>query len=353
MKKMMSLMLSIIMALVVNTTGLEKACAQKKESVKELVESLEVGEPVYYENLTIIPIYISRVKDQTRYTTLEGALKNKWLGIAELEGGHVPQVKLTNRSNKYIYIMGGEILSGCKQDRIIGRDILLGPKSKNVLAPVYCVEQGRWAYQSNEFYSKANLGTHELRAEAQIARGASQTKIWDKVSQLNRRMKVNSKTDAYQEVYERNEVKEKMVSFKREFQNIPQLHNDTVGIVVGVGKEIVSVDIFANPYLFEKMWPKLLKSSTLSAIGSHEPGVITQRAAAKFLSGLHYKKYKQNSAIDLGIEFCAVDNEANINALVYRNIVIHLSAFPQEGKGTRGRKEKDTERRIPVMKRQR
>jgi hypothetical protein len=132
-----------LLAVVTAAGLLGSACcevdARTGKEIRDLIETLEVGEPIYYENLTLIPIYSTRIRDNRHYTTLDEALDRGWLEISEVGGGSVPKVKVTNRSGEYIYVMGGEILTGCRQDRIVGRDVLLSPKAKNVIIPVYCV----------------------------------------------------------------------------------------------------------------------------------------------------------------------------------------------------------------------
>ena len=349
MKKIVYVLGVFLMVLFFITANVQKVFAKGANEVETLIESLEVGEPVYYESLTIIPIYTTKVKDLSNYTTLDEALKNDWLKVTELQGGQVPQLSLTNLSDNYIYIMGGEILSGCKQDRIVGRDVLVRPRSKNLTVPVYCVEQGRWTYQSDKFYSKQNLGTHTLRAEAQYGGGTAQYEIWDKISKSVSKNRVNSKTDAYQDIYETEEVKRKIIPYEQQMRKVPRLYEDTIGVVVGVGNKIVSVDIFANPYIFKKLWSKLLKSSALSAITCKTYGSITSDDAVNFLRILHNEIYTQKPGIDLGFEFYSVE-DININALVYRNAVIHLAAFYQEEK-EKILQRNNSERRMPVMKR--
>jgi hypothetical protein len=263
----------------------------------------------------------------------------------------VPQVNLTNNSNRYIYIMGGEILTGCRQDRIVGRDVLIAPGRRNVVVPVYCVEQGRWSYESDNFYSKKNLGTYELRREAQKAKGSAQSSIWRGIQGLNQRLRVHSGTHAYQDTYEQAAIKREITGYERRMQAVPYLHRDTVGVVVGVGGRVVSVDIFANPTLFKQLWPKILKSSALSALSNVGGGTITQEQAAQFLRRLHDKYYTRKYAIDLGEEFSAADSQANANALVYRQAVIHLAAFSEEGSYQISEQWGESERRIPVLRR--
>lgn len=331
--------------------GCDDADAKAGKEVLDFIETLQVGEPVYYENLTIIPVYTTRIRDHSRYTTLDEALEKGWLEVAEVGSGNVPQVRVTNCSGRHIFIMGGEILTGCRQDRLVGRDVLLRPYAANVIVPVYCVEQGRWTYESETFYSKKNLGTAVLRAEGQRASDASQTRIWDRVSGMCDRAGTAPGSSRFQEVYETDEMKREIASYERKMKRIPSLYPDAVGVVIGVGGYITSVDLFANPHVFKDLWPKLLKSNAFAAASRSGCGSIDQADAAGFLRRIHAKHYVMKPAIDLGTEHFAVDREVNINALVYRNAVIHLAGFPETETAWDEKTNEDSERRIKVMRR--
>jgi len=67
--------------------------------------------------------------------------------------------------------------------------------------PVYCVEQGRWTYESTHFFSKKNAGTFNLRFIAQSGKGSAQLQIWDEVSKMNEAIEVDTETGAYQDAY--------------------------------------------------------------------------------------------------------------------------------------------------------
>jgi hypothetical protein len=324
-------------------TACGAAQAKAGKEILDLVETLEVGEPIFYENLTIIPIYSVSIRDNSHYTTLDDALQRGWLEITEVEGGTVPKVKMTNRSRNYIYIMGGEILTGCRQDRIVGRDVLLRPRAKNVIVPVYCVEQGRWTYETETFHSRANLGTYRLRAYGQKASEGAQSHIWEDVSGMCDRAAMPSGETRFQEVYESEEARRTISNVERSMEQIPHLYPDAIGVVIGVGHSVISIDIFANPDLFRQTWPKLLKSSALAAFCEHAHGSISQSDAVRLLRSLHEKRYTRSPAVDQGFELSSVDHELNVNALVFRNAVTHLAAFPEF--------DKDSERRIPVRRR--
>ena len=318
------------------------------DAVPALIRVLDVGRPVSHNGLTIVPVYNRKIADRTEYVTLEDALKMKWIEIAEVDGGRVPQVKISNLSKHILYLLGGEILSGARQDRILAQDVLLDPGTKNLLVPVFCVEQGRWTAVSPTFTSKSNLGTATLRAQAMAQAPAAQSRIWDEVQAQNEKMAVASGTSAYQAAFDKKENKEAIEAIERKIAEELRLSDETVGVVIGLGGRIVSADIFANPYLFKKQWPKILKSSALSALHEGKSGAMTEKAAADFLKGLAGKEYRRKPALDLGFELAAGDATVQAGALVFKEAVIHFAAFPQdEGKG----KAVDTpEQRIPVIR---
>jgi hypothetical protein len=146
------------------------AGAQAPESLARALSVLSIGEPEQHEVLTLIPLLAPRIGEVPRWVTLEQALERGWLQIVEKDGGTVPVVWLSNRSDRTIFILGGEILSGARQDRIVRRDLLVSPWRKRLAVPVFCVEEGRWHYTSQSFGSEKNLGTYKLRARPRVPR---------------------------------------------------------------------------------------------------------------------------------------------------------------------------------------
>ncbi|MGB2907429.1 MAG: DUF6569 family protein [Candidatus Aminicenantaceae bacterium] len=325
------IMVSVALAVVL-LSGPQAASSSGKSQhpVREMVKRLELGKPVSHGNLTIIPIHMDNFQDRTSYTTLEDALKKNWVTMMEVDGGRVPQVKISNTSRYLIFLMGGEILTGCRQDRILAEDVLLAPGTKDLLVPVYCVEHGRWNQTTDHFYSKQNLGTPALRAKAQEELPAAQREIWASIAEQNRKLGVTSASDAFQQAFEKEENRAFIQKVEKKMKDIPRLHPDTVGVVIGVNGEIASVDIFANRGLFAKQWPKILRSSALSSIEQTKEGNLSRDAAVQFLRSLMDRKYRNKTGLDLGFEYSSVDSTANIQALAYEERVVHLAAFPQE-----------------------
>src|SRR5229473_728365 len=72
------------------------------------------------------------------YRTLDEALLDKVLDIAEInEGGQVPTLRVANRSERMVFLMAGELLVGCKQDRVLNTSMMIPSKSKMAM-PVSC-----------------------------------------------------------------------------------------------------------------------------------------------------------------------------------------------------------------------
>ena len=298
--------------------------------VERMIRTMEAGRPVQQGNLTIVPIYLSRVLNKTDFITLDEAIDKNWIEITESNGGRVPEVRISNRSKHIIYLMGGEILTGCKQDRILAVDILLAPGTENLAAPVFCVEHGRWTQQTSIFYSKKNIGTHALRSIAQQKSQSAQSDIWDHISEKNSEMGVASATGAYQDAYDTEENRAKIQAIEKEMKSIPSLHEDTVGVLIAIGSRIVSADVFANPSLFKKQWPKILRASALSSISSSETGAIGRKEAVEFFRIFLTVPFRTKQGLDLGTEMEGSTETATIHALIINNDVLHLAAFPRE-----------------------
>ena len=324
--------------------------AGKSGPIMTLVKLLEVGRPVAYEALTIVPIYRADNPRPGDFVMLDEAVKNGWIEIGELEGGRVPQVRISNLSKRTIYIMGGEILTGARQDRLLATDLLLAPGTRNLVAPVYCVEHGRWTAVSPNFTTKNNIGTYDLRAKAAGKGDSAQAEIWSSVAEQNVRVGVASPTGAYQDAYEAEGNKRKIQAIEEKMSAIPRLMHDTVGVVIALGGRIVSADIFADPALFQKQWPKILRSSALSAIGHQGLGKLDQTVAADFLKKLLDKDYQDKKGLDLGTEYSCLDDDVTVQALALDGAVIHLASFVQEGARKKVIETEGPEQRIRVIR---
>lgn len=297
-----------------------------ERGVDEFLRTLDVGNAFHYQNLTIIPVYARWSRDQRNYETLDEAVKRGDITITELNGGSVPEVRLTNNSDRTIILIAGEILSGCRQDRLVGRDALIGPHSKDVILPVYCSEHGRWTAKSSTFYSESYQAEPVLRG--MLYERKSQQQVWDRIGEHSQSLSVASSTQALQDVYRSKSVQEKMGGYVTTLESYPNLERDAVGVVVGVGGRIVGIDMFANPELFSRMWPKLLKSYAALAVSYNEyGGNLDQSEARRILQELYRANITHQSGLDLGEELRTYISGMICSILTYQDNVVHIGVF--------------------------
>ena len=60
------------------------------------------------------------------------------------EQGPVNSLTLANRAKLPLFLLSGEVVIGGKQDRIIGKNTVVAPRTTETV-PVFCVEHGRWS----------------------------------------------------------------------------------------------------------------------------------------------------------------------------------------------------------------
>src|SRR5437879_7695028 len=193
-------------------------------------------EPVRYENLSIFPVVSARAYDTSWFLTLDEGLASGEVQVreqgsdgmarsrdgvvrpADSNGASVNQLVLINRSKRPLLLLAGELVSGGKQDRIIGKDRLVPVGSKPLPLDVFCVEHGRWT-GSSQFAAAKTIVHPSVRESAAVDQ--AQTKVWDSVrngtnskapvsapraqisaDNLQSAIAGNGRTEAYEKIYE-------------------------------------------------------------------------------------------------------------------------------------------------------
>jgi hypothetical protein len=291
-------------------------------------------EPVRYENLSIFPVVSARAYDTSWFLTLDEGLASGEVqvreqgseGMARSRDGvvrpadsnraSVNQLVLLNRSKRPLLLLAGELVSGGKQDRIIGKDRLVPVGSKPLPLDVFCVEHGRWS--SGASFTDAKTIVHpSVREQATLQR--DQGRVWNAVRsgttaeaspsadearlaapRIARTIQDEAPTESYQKIYESREVRgsvemyveEVQRRFARETSGLKGEH--VVGVVVAYGGEVAWSDIFASSDLFQQYWKKLLRSYVVEALA--RPGyreVASRENAGEFLRRLNGRIHEE------------------------------------------------------------
>ncbi len=298
-------------------------------SIGDLIESVRVERPIHYRNLTVFPLAVERLRDRTRYLTLDEAVRKGVLRITELNGGRVNEVEIENTSRQYIFLMAGELLAGCKQDRMVSDDCLLPPHSRKMRLRVYCTEHGRWTAKGKRFKSLGESVHVRMRELAKSTK--SQDRVWAEVEDKREALGVpSSETQAFKKVLEDQDVQRDVKPYLDELGRVPHLGRDICGVVAAVGGRILVCDLFSNHQLFEKLWPKLLRSYALDVVGRpHGGSSVSEWDVESYLRQAVDARYTRGETDGVGR---VVEIQSRLvfgSALIYKGNVVHLDLFPR------------------------
>jgi hypothetical protein len=264
-------------------------------------------DPVSYENLTVFPVVSSSGYDTSAFLTLEDGFSSGEVTVREqgadviyrnrdgsrpvaqnYGGPSVNQLVLVNHSKRPLLLLAGELVSGGKQDRVIGKDRIVAPFGEPLPLNVFCVEHGRWS--SGSQFNEAKTIVHpSVREQAAVRQ--KQGDVWAAVTagsvarrapsapapqvgsaDLEATIQDEAPTQSYSKIYESRRVSASVESVVSEIQR--RFRKETsglkgervVGVVVAYGGEVAWSDIFASDELFNHYWSKLLRSYAVEAV---------------------------------------------------------------------------------------
>ena len=312
--------------------------------LSETLSSLEIGQPVTIENLTVFPLKApwNRSPD---YLTLDEALAAEGVTVSEIsESGSVPELSLENRTESGVALFDGEELVGAKQNRILNLTILV-PAGRKIVIPVSCVERGRWAWRGRRFSSSGKALFAKARAQkvAQVSasmrqsgsRRSDQGRIWasveDKLESLNATSGTSAMYDAYESANERI----------RKYAEGVRAEHRQVGAVFAIDGQVAGVELFDTDATFAKFLTKLTESYALDAIetAGREARPADEAAAKAFLDRLAKGKAESFPAVGEGEDVRLAGDGLTGAAQVARGRVVHLSAFPADPDDLRTRRD--------------
>ena len=284
--------------------------------------------PIHSGNLTVFPVVASKSYDTAEFLTLDEGLRSGDVVVTEagqarglirhrpgeaaiihpVRGAEVNRLVLVNNSKRPLLLLAGEIVTGGKQDRVIGKDRIVPAESDPVDLSVFCVEPGRWV-PTNGKYEFGSAGgvvgglvaAPVVRSKAMAAK--DQQQVWDSVRSSQRAMATTvevtgaapavNATTSYARVMDNKEVQKQVdavaAPVQRNYESVIRQLRDknAVGVVVAVNGEIVWADIFASTHLLQKYWPKLVRSYATEAVVTRaKGGEASLKDAQKFLDDL-------------------------------------------------------------------
>ena len=302
----------------------------------------KVLDPIRHGNLTVFPVAATKSYPTGEFLTLDeglhsgevvvteagsvqGLIRRHGAPVVRHDDAEVNRLVLVNNSKRPLLLLAGEIVSGGKQDRVIGKDRIVPAESDPVDLSVFCVEPGRWVATTEHFgasealYGKSSgravgapvpmavMAQPSVRAKAMADK--DQNQVWNEVNKQKAAMTVEvqagapavaaeiGQTSSYARLNENSEVKRQVDSvarpIERSYQSLIHKLRDrnAVGVVVAVNGRIIWADVFASSDLLSKYWPKLVRSYASEAVVTRakEMEVATKQADA-FLAEMEGRK---------------------------------------------------------------
>ena len=234
----------------------------------ELEPGIRVLAPITHQQLSVYPVVQdAAVKDPKQYMSLAAGLERKEVRVRETgDGGDVNHVRVTNNSERPLLLLGGEIILGGQQDRIMSEDAIVPPK-RTLVVEVFCVEHGRWSGRG-DFARSGGMVEGNVRRIAKFAK--NQGLVWDQVAKKTQELHGESDTGTYRTLAEGDAGKRASEPFRKAIR--PALEGlaeapKLVGLIGAVNGRIISADIFATPSLFSTYRDRLLESLFVTAAG--------------------------------------------------------------------------------------
>jgi hypothetical protein len=297
-------------------------------------------DPISHGDLTVFPVVSNKGHDTSEFLTLDEGIRSGEVIVTEAGNLHsmmhrrpypqtypvsaqVNRLVLVNNSQRPLLLLAGEIVTGGKQDRVVGKDRIVPAESDPVDLGVFCVEPHRWVESSTKFGTMGFLMAQpSVRAKAMAEK--DQQQVWNEVNNAKKTMSDNLRaaaappaaatgsgggsggsaaplaysraareldsTSSYAAARANGVVQKQMETITEPMQKsyeslIKQLRNqNAVGVVVAVKGRIVWADLFASGSLLGKYWPKLLQSYAAEALttpGEHRD--VSVKEAQQFL----------------------------------------------------------------------
>lgn len=321
------------------------AFAGSRPGLTQKWSGYKVLDPIAHRNLTIFPIVAGSSPDTANFLTLDEGVRSGEVVVTEAgrvaplirrplrrpllrdgprgqpwperpnqdsPGGYpedqVNKLVLVNNSDRPLILLAGEIVTGGKQDRIVGKDRIVPAKSDPIDLGVFCVEPHRWTETASRFGSM-----NFLMAQPSVRKSAmadkNQQEVWNQVGRASggiagaapSAVESLRATSSYARVMQNRDVWQSVdavaAPLTESYQHMIRelrTHN-AVGVVVAVNGQFIWADIFASNALLDKYWPKLIRSYAAEALTTgnalvHHSNRPEAKAAQAFLENFQGRR---------------------------------------------------------------
>ena len=270
--------------------------------MKTVLSRLHVGAGTSIGPLTLFPVWSEKA------TTTKVVLPNDTnFKVSELPSESVPHLLVENCGSEDLLIVEGTILEGGYQTRIAAHDYVVAP-GETLQIEVRCVEAGRWGGHAREHQADGRAPWHVLSSLRKTLRpegyeGRSQNEVWESVRRIEHffgQKPSSSLNDIFADEgmsrrkprsnpeESRPRIREDRIVTVEILEELERIASKPLpgqqGVVIGIAGEVVSLELYSTPELFQEQYLAILQAACLDAVfadWSMTPGWKARSFAAK------------------------------------------------------------------------
>jgi len=275
------LRLAFIVAVAVTAVASAIAGPPSPAPAPALGDGTRLLAPIRWKQLTVFPVAREgKAAAPAGILTLTDGLARKLVAVSERDGGgDVNRVGVANKGDQPLLLLGGELILGGQQDRIISKDTVVPPHQRMVVE-VFCVEHGRWS-GARHFGSTGGLVENKVRLRAKY-RG-DQQEVWNQVAGKTASLGAGSATGTYRQVASSAAAEQAVKPFRdRVGAALAALPDQgrLVGLVAAINGRVTSIDVFDDPTLFASYRKQLLDAIYVTAADVPETAAAARAPSA-------------------------------------------------------------------------
>lgn len=231
---------------------------------------LKISGPFVHEHLALYVIENPAAKPASDLITLAEGLSSGSVKVTEKKSAEVNELLIENGSDKPCFVQAGDVVKGGQQDRLIGRDFVIPPKTAPTPVSSFCVEQSRWHGVASFGDSTQNAYGKELKLAVQ--QKGSQAEVWENVAKSKKELRENvvggrgALSSSLNEELEDPKVKERLKGAREAMGKIVEERPQSIGLIWAINGRFSTADIYDDPTLFRRVYPRLLDSATMEAL---------------------------------------------------------------------------------------
>jgi hypothetical protein len=246
--------------------------------------------PWIYKNLKLIPVRFKEkeppvpaaLANDPNVLSLSEAMQKRAVKVKEIKyngGSDLNLLEVTNTSKSPILVNSGEMLSGGKQDRMVGETKLIPPGKEKHYLKVFCIEKGRWDSKPKAFKHRGRASA-ELRKTMDVSN--RQAKIWKNIDSSSASANKKLETGAFLQLFNDSIRTDTgyINFFTRRYRQTDSLF---AGFIAITGNQIISSELYTSTKLAQTSYREMLNSFVFSAITKGSRPTMTNDKVTNFL----------------------------------------------------------------------